>query len=404
MESTSVLKNLLHERNKANEAARAIVDAALAEGRSLTAEDKEAIARADADFDAKNAMIEEIRRIDAREAEVREAVAAAPEARAESRIIVPRQSDADLLRAIASGEMRSYTFEQRAAIETGSTGAPVPTDFYGQVIGIARAVGPMLNPSIVTVLNTSGGNALQIPTQATWSTGTVTAEGDAAANSEPTFNTLASRTLNAYKYSFLMQVSNEMLTDSGVDLLGFLAQQAGNALGYVANTALTTGGDTTEPQGIVAAAGSGVTGGTGVSGAFTHDNVVDLVYSLDAAARALPGFGIMGSTSAIAKLRKLQDGGGYYVWQPSMQLGQPDRVLGYVCYENPAMAAVGTANKSLIAGHLPSYFVRQVSGVQIARSDDYAFAQDLVTLRASIRLDGLLTQTSHVKYFVGGTA
>lgn len=398
------LKNLLEERNKANKAARDIVDAALAEGRALSAEDQQAIARADAEFDAKQAMIDELRKIEAREAEVREATANHAEAR--SRIVVPQESEADIIRAIARGDRRSHMFgmERRAAIETDSTGAPIQTDLYSQIVAIARATGPMLNPGIVTILTTDGGNPIQIPTQATYSTGTVTAEAAAAINSEPTFNTLASKQLGAYKYSFLLQISSEMLDDAGVDVLGFLGQQAGNALGYAVNTALTTGTGTTQPNGIVNSAGSGITGGTGVSGAFTYDNVVDLVYSLDGAARSLPGFGLLASTSGMATLRKIQDGGGAYVWQPSLQLGQPDRVLGYPVWENRAMAAVATNAKSLIAGDLKSYIVRQVNGIQIASSPDFAFDKDLLTLRCSVRVDGLLTQGTHIKYFAGGTA
>jgi HK97 family phage major capsid protein len=54
--------------------------------------------------------------------------------------------------------------------------------------------------------------------------------------------------------------------------------------------------------------------------------------------------------------------------------------------------------KSVIFGNLSSYFVRQVGGIRVDRSDDFAFNQDLITFRAQVRLDGNLIQTSHVKY------
>ena len=170
------------------------------------------------------------------------------------------------------------------------------------------------------------------------------------------------------------------------------------------NTALTTDNGSSKPNGIVNAAGSGVTGGTGVTGAFTADNVIDLIYSLDGAARRLPGFGVMGNGVAIAALRKLKDTAGNYVFQPSLALGTPDTVLGYPLYENPQMASPALSAKSLIAGHFKSYFVRQVGGIRLDRSDDFAFANDPVTFRATIRVDGDLPQTSHVKYFIGNAA
>jgi HK97 family phage major capsid protein len=199
-------------------------------------------------------------------------------------------------------------------------------------------------------------------------------------------------------------VSLEMIEDAGVDLLGYMGTNVGQALGLAVNAGLTTGTGTTQPTGIVTSAGSGITGGTGVSGAFTTNNVIDLVYSTDNAVRRLPGFGIMGGATAMAAARKLQDGNGSYVWQPSLQAGQPDRLLGYAVFENPSMAAVATSAKSLIAGDLKSYIVRQVGGIRLDRSDDYAFADGLVTFRAIFRVDGGLPQAAHVKTFAGGAS
>jgi HK97 family phage major capsid protein len=79
-------------------------------------------------------------------------------------------------------------------------------------------------------------------------------------------------------------------------------------------------------------------------------------------------------------------------------------VLGFPLIENPAMADPATSAKSLIAGHLPSYLVRQVGGIRLDRSDDFAFSSDLVTFRATFRVDGGLPQTSHVKTFIGNAA
>lgn len=386
--SQDYMKALLEERNKANAAAREIVDRAIAEKRALTAEDNEAIARADADYEAKNAMLEELRKIEAREVEVRAAVADAPEARA---VAVAPSSEEESIRALARGEIRSY--EVRDVVKT-STGAPVPTSFYAQIMELARFTGPMLDSSYI--LTTAGGENLQIPRVNTYSVGSVTAEAAGFAESDPAFQSFL--TLGAFKESTFFQVSTEMLEDTGVDLLGFIAQNVGQAIGYAVNAHLTTGTGTVQPTGIVTSAGSGVTSGT--TATFTYDNVIDLVYSTDAAVRRMPGFGIMGSTSAVARLRKLQDGSGAYVWQPSLQLGEPDRVLGYRVWENPHMDALASAKTVLIAGDLKSYIVRQVGGIRLDRSDEYAFGNGLVTFRATWRGDGGLPQASHVKYLL----
>ena len=392
------IKHMQEERAKAYESAKDVLDRAASESRSLDATERESVDRAFAHMDELKARIDDMRSLSDREAEIAEATEAHVEARTISEPVVEQSDDNDVLRSLARGEMRSYNFEKRD-VTKGSTGSPVPTSFYDQVILLAREVGPMLRVS--TVLNTAGGEKLQIPSLSAYSTGTITTEGNTIGESDPTFNSFVE--LEAYKYSFLTQVSNELLEDSAVDLTSLMATQVGNALGFAVNTALTTGDGSSKPKGVVAAAGSGVAGTTS-GGLFTYDDLVELIYSTDAAARALPGFAVMASTSAIVDMRTLQDGAGNFVFSPTLDAATADRVLGYPLIENPAMAAVGTSAKSVIAGHMPSYFVRQVGGIRLDRSDDYAFADGLVTFRAQFRVDGDLPQTSHIKYFIGNAS
>jgi HK97 family phage major capsid protein len=397
-----VLKAQYEARAKDLEIAKAIVDTCASEDRAMTVDERVSFDRANEEFSRRTKMIDEIKAMSAHESEVRAAQAGhedevrpvnAPEARS--------LNDVETIRSLARGEIRSAEFApERRDISRSSTGSPVPTSFFDSVIMLARAVGPML--SVGTTLNTAGGENLQIPRLATYSVGTVNAEAATLGESDPAFSAFI--TLNAFKYGFLTQVSRELLEDSGVNVLDLLAMNCGNSLGFAVNQALTLGTDTTEPNGIVTAAGSGVTGGTGVSGAFTYANLVSLYYSLDPAARALPGTGFMAKGSSIAAMRTLQDGNGSFVFQPSMSESTPDRVLGVPLIENPAMAAAATSAKSVIAGHFPSYYVRTVGGIRLDRSDDFAFSADLVTFRCTFRVDGDLPQTSHVKYFIGGAS
>lgn len=386
-------------RAKAWEEAKALLDSAAAEKRDLSAEENQTYDRIMADLDQRSQVMETMKAQAEREERAAEAMKGF-EAQVKPEVVsVPEINEAELIRSLARGEIRSHSFEKRD-VTKGSTGAPVPTSFYDQVIMLARHVGPMLETS--TILNTAGGENLQIPSLSAYSVGTVSAEAAAIGESDPAFN--AFKTLGAYKYSFLTQISREMVEDAGVDILGFLAQQTGNALGYAVNGALTTGTGTVQPTGIVTAAGSGITGGTGVSGAFTADNLIDLVYSVDTAGRTLPGTGWQMNAQAIAAVRKLKDSAGQYLFSPSLSADARDLLLGYPIFENPAMAAPATSAKSVIFGHLPSYFARTVGGLRLDRSDDYAFQNDLITFRATMRVDGNLIQTSHVKYFAGAAS
>lgn len=389
------LKRQNELRLNAWEEAKHLLDAAAAESRDLTAEETVIYDRISEDMDKRAQVIEQITKDEERA--LRLDVAAASVRTDE--VAPADDDDAEAIRKLARGEVRSIEFEKRDVLKT-NTGAPVPTSFYNEIILKARMVGPMLD--LPTVITTAGGENLQIPRVNTYSAATIAAEAGAIGESDPAFSAFI--TMGAWKYSFLTQVSREMIEDSGVDILGFLADQVGQGIGYNVNTALTTGTGTTQPNGIVTASTLGVTGGTGTTGAFTADNLIDLAYSVDGAARMLPGAGYMMNGKSIGAVRKLKDTAGNYVFSPSLAVGVPDTLLGFPLNENPAMSDAGTAVKSVIFGHLPSYYVRQVGGIRVDSSTDFAFSTDLVTLRCILRVDGQLPQATHINHFIGGAS
>jgi HK97 family phage major capsid protein len=367
---------------------REVIDLAEAEKRGLTAEDTQKIARLEADIEARDAAIETAQKVEARSAAAAEAANQFVPAE------VATRTDADLFRAIARGEMRNAEFarEKRAALVNSSN--TVPTGFYDQVFQIATLVGPMLATS--EVFNTTSGENLVIPTVTAISSSAAVSAGSAISESNPTFSSI---TLGADKFGALVSVSNELLADAGFDISAYIAQELGTSLGVAINTALTTG-----TAGVATSAGSVVTGGTGVSGAFTYENIIDLVYGIADGARVLPGLGFQMSKTGIATARKLKDGSGRYIWTDSAIAGQPAQLLGYSVYENPAVAAVATGAKSVLFGHLPSYKVRVAGGINVAQSSDYAFNTDVTTFRGIVRVGGGLTHASHIGYFKGGAS
>ena len=379
-------------RQQAWHQAKAIIDVATAEKRDLSVEEEQTYSRLNDELNERAATIAKLREDETRELRMD---AATREIADQVRPVAsaPVNEDVAMIRALIKGESRSANFERRDILKS-STGSPVPTSFYNQVIMKARMIAPVLATS--TVLNTAGGENLQIPRLSTYSVGTVNAEAATIGESDPAF--AAFITLGAFKYGFLTQVSQELLEDSGVDMLSFLADQVGNALGYAVGSALTVGTGTNEPTGIVTASSVGGTSGTATG--FSADNLIDLLYSLDGGARNLPGVGWMMTGQSIGRVRKLKDTAGNYVFQPSLAMDSPDMLLGKPLYENPSMAEATTGTKSVIVGHLPSFYVRSVGGIKLDRSDDFAFSAGLATFRATFRVDSNLPQTSHVKHLL----
>ena len=378
------IKGQAEVRNNLIAQMREVLDDAEKRG-GLTAEDSQKIDRIEADIAQRDAAIATAQKVAQRSAEAAEAAGSfAPE-------IASVNTDADILRSIARGEIRSHEFarEARAALTPSSN--TVGQSFYDQVFQIATLVGPMLQTS--EVFNTASGEALVLLTTTAISSSGSVAAGGTVAESNPTFSSI---TLNAYKYGAIVNVANELVTDAGFNITGYIAQQLGTSLGVQTNTVLTNT--------LVGAAGSVVTGGTGVSGAATYENLIDLVYGIEAGARVLNGLGFMMAKSGIAAARKLKDGAGNYIWLDNAVNGQPAQLLGYPVYENPAIPAVGTAAKSVLFGHLPSFKARIAGGVAIAQSADFAFNTDVTAYRGLIRVDGGLTHATHIGYFKGGAS
>ena len=252
-----------------------------------------------------------------------------------------------------------------------------------------------------TVLTTEKGEAFEVPTTTAHSTSVLTAEAAAIAESDPAF---AKRTLGAYKYPVLLQVSRELIDDTGVDLEGYIAMQTGRACGNAFGAHLATGTGSSQPAGIVTGSTLGVTGAAAVAGIFNYDNLVDLFYSVIAPYRNSPGAGWLLKDSSMATVRKLKDGSGAYIFLPGIG-GTPDTMLGKKVYTDPNIAATALSARSVLFGDFSAYFVRVVGGVRFERSDDFAFANDLVTYKAVVRGDGILVdQTGAVKHFIGNAA
>jgi HK97 family phage major capsid protein len=398
--SDDLLKRLTEKRAATWEQAKNLLDVASLENRDLSAEESAQFDRMNADIDSMDARSKQILDVEARERSISESRSALglPQdfTAAEVR---QAETDAQIIRSIAVGERRSASFEARD-VTTGSTGAPVPTNFYDRLVEQLVLQGPMIDGNVVTILTTDSGNNLQIPRQSGFSAPAITSEGSSISESDPTFSAFI--TLGAFKYAATMQVSREVVEDSGINLLDFIARQAAVGMGTAVNAGLTTGTGTVQPRGIVTASTLGVTGGTGVAGVPTSDNLVDLVYSVGSPYRRRGGaWQMKGST--LSAIRKLKDTTNQYLWQPSLMVGQPDMLLGFPVYENPDMVATGTAAKSIIFGDFSSYYTRQVRGIEVARDDSVGFVSDLITFRVTWRGDGNLPDTAAVKHYIGAT-
>jgi HK97 family phage major capsid protein len=294
----------------------------------------------------------------------------------------------------------------RTLLSTGTASATVPIDFYDQLISYLIEVSGLLQTG-PTVLNTAGGETLQIPTVASHPTAATAAQGGVIPSADPSFS---QKTLGAQKFGWQGSLSRELIDDTAVDLLSYLAMAAGRALGNTFGSALLLGGNGIT-GGLVpnvsttvtgAASGSIATAQGQVVGGPSYGNLVDLEYSVIAPYRQSRSCYWLAADQSIGQLRKLTDTVGRPIWEPSTVLGSPDLLLGKPLVADPYMALFGHSNIPVLFGDFSQYFVRLVGGIRFERSDDFQFGNDLVTFRALIRGDGNLADANAIKGFLGG--
>jgi HK97 family phage major capsid protein len=289
----------------------------------------------------------------------------------------------------------------RTLLTTGTASSAIPTDFYDQVIAHLIEVSGVMQCG-PTVLNTGGGETLQVPKTTAHSTAASAGQGATLPTGDPAFSM---QPLSSYKYGVMLQVARELIDDTAVDLLGYLAMQAGRALGNAFGTDLINGSGSGQPYGITNAA-VGVTGAvTGVAGAPSYANLVDLEYSVIAPYRQSRSCYWLAADKTIGGFRKITDTVGRPIWEPSAVLGSPDLLLGKPLVADPFMPAQATGALQIAFGDFSQYFVRLVGGVRFERSDDFAFGSDLVTFRAILRGDGtLVDRTGAIRLYKGAAS
>jgi HK97 family phage major capsid protein len=413
--SAEMIKRLLEERGRVIGEQRSVIDAADQAKRDLTAEEGEKFDRTNTTLIDLDKRLEALHETEARNKR-------AEEIRAEhDKVIRPdnggeQRSEAEELeaefRSFLSGEKRGVDVRREtpmgrnelrtlSKLSAGAGGNTVKTSFYDQLMqNLIEVAGLMqAGPNLLT---TSSGETIQVPKTTAHSTASLVAETGVIPTSDPAFGQAS---LGAYKYGVLVQFSNELINDSSVDLLGYLSMETGRAVGNAVGGHLITGTGSAQPTGVLTGASAGVTGGSGVAGAFTSDNLIDLYYSVISPYRNSPSAAWMMRDASLGAVRKLKDTTGQYLWQPSIQVGVPDTLLGKPIYTDPNIPAVALSGKSVLFGDFSRYLVRQVNTVRFERSDEFAFSSDLVTFRCLYRADGTLVDTTGaIKYFIGNAA
>lgn len=395
-------------------------------GDEISAEDQAAWTRALDDVDKLGAEIENMQRsavLDAKfgqidEAAQREAAGAASAAGDDA----PKDSEyreafngylrhgmADIRpehRQLLQAQFRSADGAETRALGTtsGSVGGyTVPEGFWAKVTETMKYYGGAVEGA-ETITTTSGNPLPWATNDDTANVGYILGENTAATNEADL--AFGQKTLGAYTFvSGPGLVSLQLLQDSGLDIESIVARKMGERLGRIQNTRFTTGTGSSQPQGYVYGASTGKT--TAGATAIIYNEIIDLIHSVDAAYRATGRCQFKMHDLILAYVRKIRDdsggsGLGRPIWEPSVQAGQPDTLLGYgITVNNDMDSTVATTKKTMAFGdHQAHFVVRRVAGGQVMRLAERYAEYLQVGFIAYERADALVQDASAVKLLV----
>lgn len=288
-------------------------------------------------------------------------------------------------------------------------GYTVATDVATSVLDALKAYGGMR--SVATVIQTAQGNPMSFPTSdGTAETGEIIAENTTATDADVSFGT---KSLPVYKYSSkVVTVPFELLQDSSVDVEAFVRNRLVTRLGRITNTHFTTGTGSSQPNGIITAASTGVTAANSTSQvtAITYSSLVDLIHSVDPAYRALGNCKFMLNDASVKVIRKIVDGQSRPIFVPGYETGvpggAPDTLLGHDVVVNQDVATMAASAKSIAFGDFSFYYIRDVMAVEMFRFTDSAFTKKgQVGFLAWMRSGGnLIDVGGAVKLFVNAAS
>jgi HK97 family phage major capsid protein len=291
-------------------------------------------------------------------------------------------------RGVLSGEHR--------ALDTGTTGGAtggflVPENFIAKLIEKLVLLSPVRQ--YASVLRISGANAL-MPRETDGMTAAWTAEGAQSSASNPAFDQVE---LTPYELRALVVISNQLLEDSAIDLEGYLSNNAAKKFASAEGAAFVNGNGTGKPKGFLAEAGIAklATGNASTLGSAPGDMLISALYDLPQVYRANSVFGMNAKT--LAEIRKLKDSQGNYLWQPGLQAGQPETVLGRPVIELVDMDDIAAGKLPIVIGDFSGYQIIDRVELQMLR-DPYSLADYSQTRFAfRRRVGGGVTQADHFR-------
>lgn len=377
---------LRENRNKAWNAAKAFVETKRDKDGLLSEEDAKTYAEMEQKIKNYNAEIERMEQMERIENSLRLPTAEPLTSKPSNGIDKPKTGRASSAYKTAMLNALRTNFRQISDVLSegvdANGGYLVPEEYDSRLIdtlteeNIIRKLGH--------TITTSGEHKINIaatkPAAAWIDEGAALTFGDAA---------FAQINLDAHKLHVAVKVTEELLYDNAFGLENYIIDQFAKALSNAEEDAFLNGDGKGKPLGIFAETGGGEVAVTAASAtAITADEIINLVYALKRPYRKNAKF-IM-NDQTIALLRKLKDSNGAYLWQPSLQAGEPDRLFGYEVYTSPYVPTIAAGKPVIAFGDFSYYNIGDRGTRSFAELKELFAGNGMVGFVAKERVDGKL--------------
>ena len=382
------VQELIEKRAKVWETAKNFVDTHEDKNGNLSAEDKETYSRMEAEIEELTNSIERQQRAERREQELSKPVNSPITGKPykdepQGEVKTGRASDEykkAMLTALRSNFRQVSNVLQEGVDADG--GYLVPEEYDHRLIDVLTEENIMRG--IATKITTSGEHKINIA--ATKPAAAWIEEGGALSFGDATFD---QKILDAHKLHVAIKITEELLYDNAFGLENYIITEFGKALANAEEDAFLNGDGVGKPTGIFDKTKGGESIGT-LTVALKSDDILDLIYKLKRPYRKNASF-IM-NDATLAQIRKLKDNNGQYLWQPSYQANEPDKILGY----NIRTSAFAPTD-AIAFGDYKYYNIGDRGSRSFKQLNELFAGNGMIGYVAKERVDGLLILPEAVK-------
>lgn len=382
------VQELIEKRAKVWETAKNFVDTHEDKNGNLSAEDKETYSRMEAEIEELTNSIERQQRAERREQELSKPVNSPITGKPykdepQGEVKTERASDEykkAMLTALRSNFRQVSNVLQEGVDADG--GYLVPEEYDHRLIDVLTEENIMRG--IATKITTSGEHKINIA--ATKPAAAWIEEGEALSFGDATFD---QKILDAHKLHVAIKITEELLYDNAFGLENYIITEFGKALANAEEDAFLNGDGVGKPTGIFDKTKGGESIGT-LTAALKSDDILDLIYKLKRPYRKNASF-IM-NDATLAQIRKLKDNNGQYLWQPSYQANEPDKILGY----NIRTSAFAPTD-AIAFGDYKYYNIGDRGSRSFKQLNELFAGNGMIGYVAKERVDGLLILPEAVK-------